>query len=166
MDHAARNRTDENELGSASAEMGFARPSNMTKTDQFRPGDRSGGATPVPIPNTAVKPSSADGTAVEALWESRSLPGHSGWGGLVERRRQGRAGDGCARRSFLRVAPCSRWSGGTRLAETVTGDPAGRRGAGRGRAGGSREESRLALTIATVLSGRPADGLAVRRILS
>ena len=28
------------------------------------PGDDGGGATPVPIPNTAVKPSSADGTAV------------------------------------------------------------------------------------------------------
>jgi hypothetical protein len=30
--------------------------------------------TPVPIPNTAVKLFSADGTAREAEWESRSLP--------------------------------------------------------------------------------------------
>jgi hypothetical protein len=30
--------------------------------------------TPVPIPNTAVKVFSADGTAREAEWESRSLP--------------------------------------------------------------------------------------------
>jgi hypothetical protein len=38
------------------------------------PGGNGGGATPVPIPNTVVKPSSADGTAV-FLWESRTLPG-------------------------------------------------------------------------------------------
>ena len=38
-------------------------------------GGDSGGATPVPIPNTEVKPSSADGTAGVTLWESRSLPG-------------------------------------------------------------------------------------------
>jgi hypothetical protein len=39
------------------------------------PGGYRGGVTPVPIPNTEVKPSTADGTAREALWESRSLPG-------------------------------------------------------------------------------------------
>ena len=37
-------------------------------------GDESERATPVPIPNTEVKPLNADGTAGEALWESRSLP--------------------------------------------------------------------------------------------
>jgi hypothetical protein len=37
-------------------------------------GDTSGGVTPVPIPNTAVKPSSADGTALATMWESRSSP--------------------------------------------------------------------------------------------
>ena len=31
--------------------------------------------TPVPIPNTEVKPLSADGTKVETPWESRTLPG-------------------------------------------------------------------------------------------
>ena len=31
--------------------------------------------TPVPIPNTAVKLFSADGTAVATPWESRSPPG-------------------------------------------------------------------------------------------
>ena len=41
------------------------------------PGDHGGGVTPVPIPNTAVKPSSADGTARAAWWESRTLPGFS-----------------------------------------------------------------------------------------
>jgi hypothetical protein len=38
------------------------------------PGGNGGGVTPVPIPNTVVKPSCADGTAV-FLWESRTLPG-------------------------------------------------------------------------------------------
>src|SRR5690606_23348306 len=37
-------------------------------------GDHGGGVPPVPIPNTAVKPSSADGTAGATLWESRSSP--------------------------------------------------------------------------------------------
>jgi hypothetical protein len=39
------------------------------------PGGHRRGETPVPIPNTVVKPSSADGTAGVAPWESRSLPG-------------------------------------------------------------------------------------------
>ena len=38
-------------------------------------GDDCEGETPVPIPNTEVKPFSADGTAWEAVWESRTLPG-------------------------------------------------------------------------------------------
>ena len=38
-------------------------------------GNYSEGETPVPIPNTAVKPFSADGTALGAGWESRTLPG-------------------------------------------------------------------------------------------
>src|SRR5258706_12167292 len=38
-------------------------------------GDCSGGETPVPIPNTAVKPPSANGTARASVWESRSSPG-------------------------------------------------------------------------------------------
>ena len=37
-------------------------------------GGSSVGDTPVPIPNTAVKPHSADGTAGEARWESTSPP--------------------------------------------------------------------------------------------
>src|SRR5579863_9630490 len=40
-------------------------------------GDHSGGETPVPIQNTAVKPTCADGTALATGWESRSLPGIS-----------------------------------------------------------------------------------------
>ena len=40
---------------------------------------KSGGygmkVTPVPIPNTKVKPYRADGTAGAALWKSRLLPG-------------------------------------------------------------------------------------------
>ena len=37
-------------------------------------GGHSESVTPVPIPNTEVKPLSADGTAREAWWESRSPP--------------------------------------------------------------------------------------------
>src|SRR6266498_469551 len=37
-------------------------------------GGYTGGATPVPIPNTEVKPSRVDGTAGETLWESRTPP--------------------------------------------------------------------------------------------
>ena len=37
-------------------------------------GDDCGGATPDPIPNSEVKPSSADGTAWVTVWESRTLP--------------------------------------------------------------------------------------------
>ena len=33
-----------------------------------------GRATPVPIPNTMVKPQTADGTMLETAWESRWLP--------------------------------------------------------------------------------------------
>ena len=38
-------------------------------------GDLTGGVTPVPIPNTEVKPLRADGTAWATAWETRSLPG-------------------------------------------------------------------------------------------
>ena len=37
-------------------------------------GNFSGGVTPVPIPNTEVKPTEVDGTIVTRLWESRTLP--------------------------------------------------------------------------------------------
>ena len=40
-------------------------------------GGDCGGVTPVPIPNTEVKPSSADGTWSETAWESRSPPDFS-----------------------------------------------------------------------------------------
>ena len=39
-------------------------------------GGHSESVTPVPIPHTEVKPLSADGTAREAWWESRSPPIH------------------------------------------------------------------------------------------
>ena len=41
-------------------------------------GDYGARATPVPIPNTVVKPRRADGTAGEARWESTSSPASSG----------------------------------------------------------------------------------------
>ena len=37
-------------------------------------GDHGEGVPPVPIPNTEVKPFSADGTAWVTVWESRTLP--------------------------------------------------------------------------------------------
>jgi hypothetical protein len=37
-------------------------------------GGFSEGETPLPIPNRAVKPLSADGTWLERAWESRTLP--------------------------------------------------------------------------------------------
>src|SRR6058998_3174901 len=47
----------------------------MTK---FKRPEYAGGhrirVTPVPIPNTEVKPDTADGTAWATVWESRSLP--------------------------------------------------------------------------------------------
>ena len=48
----------------------------MTRPARVKiPGGHRRGVTPVPIPNTAVKPSTADGTAGATPWESRSLPG-------------------------------------------------------------------------------------------
>ena len=41
----------------------------------FFPGGNSGEAIPVPIPNTVVKLTRANGTAGATLWESRTLPG-------------------------------------------------------------------------------------------
>jgi hypothetical protein len=37
-------------------------------------GGYGGGGTPGPIPNPEAKPSSADGTALARVWESRSPP--------------------------------------------------------------------------------------------
>ena len=59
----------------------------MSDFEQFRkhandqdvfnvPGGLTGGAPPVPIPNTEVKPSKADDTAAARPWESRTLPGY------------------------------------------------------------------------------------------
>ena len=39
------------------------------------PGGHAAGVTPVPIPNTEVKPRWADDTALATVWERRSLPG-------------------------------------------------------------------------------------------
>ena|GEM_PF-2644428 len=52
-------------------ERSVFRPRSFLTTDF---GGHSGGVTPVPIPNTEVKPTSADGTWEETPWESRSPP--------------------------------------------------------------------------------------------
>ena len=54
-------------------------PAGPTAADQGLPGGKvfgghGGGETPGPIPNPEVKPSSADGTARETVWESRTPP--------------------------------------------------------------------------------------------
>ena len=54
-------------------------------------GDYSGGGTPVPIPNTVVKPSSPDDTAGEALWDNWTLPSPSRAGHDKARSRKLRA---------------------------------------------------------------------------
>ena len=51
------------------------RPLPITSSLRKNPGDSSGEATPVPIPNTAVKLSSAEDTERAAFRENRSSPG-------------------------------------------------------------------------------------------
>ena len=52
-------------------------------------GGYTGGVTPVPIPNTEVKPLRVDGTARVAVWESRSPPGILLKAALVSKRDKG-----------------------------------------------------------------------------
>ncbi len=52
----------------------YKRRAGGTPDTKFPGGHRSR-VTPVPIPNTEVKPATADGTARAGGWESRSLPG-------------------------------------------------------------------------------------------
>ena len=51
-----------------------ARNSGQNLAPQDFAGALSEGVTPVPIPNTAVKPLSADGTYRVTGWESRPVP--------------------------------------------------------------------------------------------
>ena len=50
---------------------------NIERLTSYKSGDNGGGDTRVPIPNTTVKPSSADGTWTAGSWESRTLPGNT-----------------------------------------------------------------------------------------
>src|SRR6476620_274173 len=50
-------------------------PANRSRSQRQDPGDSSGEATPVPIPNTVVKLSSAEDTEVAAPREHRPSPG-------------------------------------------------------------------------------------------
>src|ERR1051325_10427765 len=78
-----------------------SRLQRMDAADHFQqqdPGDASGEAIPVPIPNTEVKLSSAEDTERAAFRENRSSPGFlrfRGWfpGGDPEGRRRGLGGD-------------------------------------------------------------------------
>src|SRR3982074_2347678 len=55
------------------ARLASCDPCRRTPGSTFAGGHRIR-VTPVPIPNTEVKPDTADGTAWETVWESRSLP--------------------------------------------------------------------------------------------
>src|SRR5262245_91995 len=64
----------------------------MDAADHFQqqdPGDASGEATPVPIPNTEVKLSSAEDTERAAFRENRSSPGFLRFQGLRRHRASG-----------------------------------------------------------------------------
>jgi hypothetical protein len=58
----------------ARCDEGNAAYDQKPKSKEFL-GGYAEGVTPVPIPNTEVKPLRADGTARVAVWESRSPPG-------------------------------------------------------------------------------------------
>ena len=60
--------------GSSGGEEGFSFPLAPFLFPLTTLGDSSEGVPPVPIPNTAVKPLSPDGTARASVWESRKLP--------------------------------------------------------------------------------------------
>src|SRR6267142_3649713 len=54
----------------------FARDEQGNPFASFQfPGDHTARVTPVPIPNTVVKPRRADDTARATVWERRSSPG-------------------------------------------------------------------------------------------
>src|SRR5437870_13882912 len=53
-------------------------PSGRGLENSICSGGHRRGETPGSIPNPEVKPSTADGTALETEWESRSLPGTFG----------------------------------------------------------------------------------------
>ncbi len=80
-DERARTRDWDCELAPPSKEVGRETLSSATKDAKRTLSNPkvSGGdideATPDPIPNSEVKLVGADGTAREAVWESRTLPG-------------------------------------------------------------------------------------------
>ena len=47
---------------------------SVVNENEIISGENAEGVTPVPIPNTEVKSFRADDTALEVVWESRSLP--------------------------------------------------------------------------------------------
>src|SRR5256885_5093400 len=71
------------------AEPGPAREAGPVSLTTEVSGGHCGGETPVPIPNTEVKPTSADGTWGEIPWESRTPPVFSNapqalaWGAFI-----------------------------------------------------------------------------------
>jgi hypothetical protein len=66
---------DEIESGLMALGSGTQKPSAPNPEPKEFLGGYAEGVTPVPIPNTEVKPLRVDGTARVAVWESRSPPG-------------------------------------------------------------------------------------------
>ena len=113
-------------------------------------GGHSGGVTPVPIPNTEVKPTSADGTWEETPWESRSPPDFS-----AERGPSGpRSSFSCPVHS-VRYAPAM----ASRPASSPLGSPSSRRLAERAAPAGRVDRARAA-----VVRQRRPSGRLVRRV--
>ena len=106
-------------------------------------GGHGGGVTPVPIPNTAVKPASADGTWGETPWESRTPPG-------FRSDEAHRSGGGPRRTSGL--GPCGRRSVGA-VCVATTPTPTG-----------SREASRERLRVVAMAAGAVATVLVAHAI--
>ena len=75
-------RVARNEMHSCEIEASIEYRTNIVQVADF-PGDSSGEATPVPIPNTEVKLSSAEDTERAAFREHRSSPGFLRFQGVV-----------------------------------------------------------------------------------
>src|SRR5450759_3703500 len=88
----------------APAETRVNSPQADWRPDAYDPGDSSGEATPVPIPNTEVKLSSAEDTERAAFREHRSSPGSLRFQGASFR---SGAGSGPPRLSLLDMTTTS-----------------------------------------------------------
>ena len=138
-----------------------SRRCRVTSSQQKNPGDSSGEATPVPIPNTAVKLSSAEDTERAAFRENRSSPGFfaSPDAGPTSTATLVRRGLRSAADAGDRLVDDRRPAQTLRRRASVDGAGAGWTAAARGRRGAARGASargRLSLPVrARAASGGP-----------